>query len=147
MRLHKIKLFSTDRITSEREWEFVEFQNKHNREQEENQYELLETGRYTLDLFDRRNAALRAKMDECQATIYKAKSVMPKNVDYAERVICLQDAIAALKDQKATPAEKNRLLKAIIERIEYSGTESAHTNRKGKPKGINSFSLDVYLRL
>lgn len=117
------------------------------REQEENQYELLETGKYTLDLFDRRNTALRAKMDECQAAIYKAKSVMPKNVDYAERVISLQDAIAALKDQKATPAEKNRLLKAIIDRIEYTGTESAHTNRKGKPKGINSFSLDVYLRL
>lgn len=125
----------------------LEKQMEEYRAQEEKQFELLEMGKYTVDLFDRRNAALRAKMDECQTAIYKAKSVMPKNVDYAERTICLQDAIAALKDEKATAAEKNRLLKAIVERIEYTGTESLHTDRKGKPKGINSFSLDVYLRL
>lgn len=117
------------------------------REQEDKQYELLETGRYTQDLFDRRNATLRAKMDECQAAIYKAKSVMPKNVDYSERVVAMEAAIEMLKDPEATPTEKNKALKAIVERIEYKGIESLGTDRKGKKKGENSFELKVFLRI
>lgn len=116
--------------------------------QEEKQYDLLETGKYTQDLFDRRNAALREKIEECQTAIYKAKSVMPKNVDFAERVVALEAAIAVLKDQEATPAEKNKILRAIVERIEYTGSESIdHTKRKGVKQGSNPFTLEVFLRL
>lgn len=117
------------------------------RAQEDKQYELLETGRYTQDLFDRRNAALRAKIEDCQAAIYKAKAEMPATVDYAERVTSLEAAIAILKDPDATPEQKNKLLKVIVDRIEYTGKASLHTNRKGKPKGDNSFTLEVFLRL
>ena len=117
------------------------------RDQEEMQYELLETGKYSQDLFDRRNAVLREKMEACQAQIFKTKSSMPKSVDYGERVLSLKAAITSLRDDKATPAEKNKIIKAIVDRIEYTGTPSSGPDRKGKPQGTNSFTLDVFLRL
>ena len=117
------------------------------RAQEEKQYELLETGVYSQDLFDRRNAALRAKIEECQSDIYKAKSAMPDAVDYAERVVALKDAIAILKDEAATPEAKNKILKAIVERIEYHGPPSDPDNKKQNRAGVDPFELKVFLRL
>ena len=118
------------------------------RDQEEKQYELLETGKYSQDLFDRRNAALRAKMEDCQAQIYKAKQAMPESVDYAERIVKLQDAIALLKDPEATPKEKNKALKAIVSRIDFTGSPSDGQNKKRQNKtGVDPFSIAVTLRL
>ena len=90
------------------------------KEQEENQYELLETKKYTLELFEKRNAALRDKMKKCEAQIREAKNNMPPEVDYAERIVALEDAIKALRDDSVSIAEKNKLLKKIIDRIEIT---------------------------
>jgi hypothetical protein len=118
------------------------------RDQEEKQYELLETGKYSQDLFDRRNAALRTKMEDCQAQIYAAKKSMPESVDYAERIAKLQEAIAILKDPEATPKEKNKTLKAIIERIDFTGSPSDGQNKKRQNRsGVDPFSIAVTLRL
>ena len=120
------------------------------REQEEKQYELLETGKYTQDLFDRRNAALRAKIEDCQSSLYKAKAVMPKNVDYTERVASLLAAIDGLKNPKLKPTEKNKLLRAIVERVEFRGSPSRSDNgkkAKGYKKGHNPFTIKVFLRI
>lgn len=127
----------------------LEKQMEEYKDQEDKQYELLETGRYTQDLFDRRNAVLRAKMEDCMKQIYQAKATMPKDVDYAERVVALREALAMLKDPEAAPAEKNKVLRAIIDRIEYTGTPSLTTGQPGRPKGTgpNTFSLKVFLRL
>lgn len=116
------------------------------RQQEEKQYEFLETGRYTPDMFDRRNAILRQKMEDCQERIYKAKATMPKEVNYAERIVMLKDAIAAMKDNTATAEQKNRLLKAIVERIEFTGFPPADKS-KGYKKGENDYKLSITLRL
>jgi hypothetical protein len=116
------------------------------RQQEEKQYEFLETGRYTPDVFDKRNAALRQKMEDCQERIYKAKATMPKEVNYAERIVMLEDAIAAMKDDTATAEEKNRLLKAIVERIDYSGIPPVDKSKSFK-KNENDFKLSINLRL
>lgn len=114
------------------------------RDQEDKQYELLETKKYTQEVFDRRNAQLRAKMEECEKQIYLAKSAMPKAVNYAEKVVALEEAIAALKDPTADLADVNKVLKAIIERIEFTGTPS-----RGKygPRESKEIVLKVFLRL
>jgi hypothetical protein len=114
------------------------------REQEEHQYELLETRKYTQELFDRRNAALRAKMEECQKQLYLARSAMPKAVNYAERVVALENAIKALHDPEASNTEVNRVLKAIIERIDFTGTPA-----RGKygPREGETIKLDVTFKL
>ena len=119
------------------------------RAQEERQYELLETNpEYPQEVFNRRNRELRAKMDECQAAIYKAKSALPQSVDYAERVLALKNAIAILKDADATPAEQNRIVKAIVQRIEYSSVPSDRENRKRLRGGdVSPFEIRIMLRL
>ena len=109
------------------------------REQEDKQFELLETGKYTQAIFDRRNAALREKMEACEAEMRQARAAMPKNVDYAERIVSLEEAIAALRDPEVSNRETNRVLRSIVERIEYSSP----------PVGSKEtdITLDVYLRL
>ena len=90
------------------------------RQQEETQYELLETKKYTPELFEKRNTALREKMKQCEIQIEETRRTMPKPVDYAERVIALEDAISALRDDAMSAEDKNRILKRIIDKIEIS---------------------------
>lgn len=87
--------------------------------QETKQYEFLEKGIYSEEKFLERNKALLEEMDALKATIFKAKQEIPKEVDYNEKIVRLQDAIAALRNDDLTPLEKNKLLKKIIDRIEY----------------------------
>ena len=88
--------------------------------QEENQYELLETKKYTLELFEKRNAALREKMKQCEKQIWETECNMPEEIDYAERIVALEDAIKGLRDDSVSIEEKNRLLKKIIDKIEIT---------------------------
>lgn len=119
------------------------------RAQEDRQYELLETNpNYSQEVFNRRNAELRQKMEECKAAIYKAKSTLPESVDYSERVEVLKSAIGILKDDTATPAEKNKVLKSIVKKIEYSGQPSDNSpNRWQNRTGQDPFEIVVTLRL
>ena len=132
------------RKTQERILAKLQKQMNEYREQEDHQYELLETKKYTQELFDRRNAQLRAKMEECEKQIYKAKAVMPKTVNYAEKVVALEAAIAALHNTDASTAEVNKILKAIIERIEFTGEPSR--GRYGPREG-EGIKLEVFLKL
>ena len=109
------------------------------REQEEMQYELLETKRYTQELFEKRNSALRQRMAECEAQIQKARKALPDAINYEEKTIQLKEAIQALKDDSLAPAEQNRFLKVIIDRIELA------TIDKGIKK--TDLNLKVFLRL
>ena len=109
------------------------------KEQEETQYELLETKKYTPELFEKRNAALREKMKQCEIQIDETRRTMPKPVDYAERIIALEDAIAALKDDTLEAEEQNRILKRIVERIEIETFPL--------PKRNTGCTLDIYLLL
>lgn len=109
------------------------------REQEDNQYDLLERKKYTQAVFDRRNAALREKMDACEKELHLARSAMPKNVDYAERIATLEEAIAALRDPDVSNKDANRLLRAAVERIEYSAPPVGSKETATK--------LEVFMRL
>lgn len=117
------------------------------RAQEDKQFDLLETGVYSQEVFDRRNGVLRDKMEKCRQEIYQTKATMPKSVDYAEQVVKLQDAIAVIKDPDATPVQKNKILKAIIDRIEFTGYVSDPENKIRLRHGHNPFTLEVFLRL
>ena len=136
------------RKIQQRRLEKLEQQLEEYRDQEEKQYELLEKRVYTEDVFERRNASLRAKIEETQTAIYKAKAVMPERVDFEERVVTLKAAIAVLKDPDATPTEKNKILKTIIERVEYHGPPSDRDNKKRQNRnGADPFTLAITLRL
>lgn len=121
--------------------EKLEKQMEEYRQQEEKQYDLLETGKYTQDLFDKRNAALRQKMETCQAQIFETRSTMPQEINYEEKIIILQDVILALKSPDKTPAEKNRMLKSIVKRIDYSVVGDQDT------RNVIDIRLAFFLRL
>lgn len=90
---------------------------------ENRQHDLLESGTYSEEVFLKRNKALHVEMDDLKSRIYEAKQNLPKEVDYKGKIIKLQDAIAGLRDNSITPEQKNRLLKAIVRRIEYEFIE------------------------
>ena len=119
--------------------ERMEKQMEEYRKQEEKQYELLETGVYTQSVFDHRNAALRQKIAECQLQLRSAKANAPKAIDYEERISTLEEAITLLKDPEISVEHKNRFLKRIIDRIEYSTGESSYNH--------TTILLDITLRL
>lgn len=109
------------------------------RQQEEKQYDLLETGKYTQALFDKRNAALREKMEDCQKQIVETKRTMPQEVDYAEKIATLKKAIDALKDDTIPAKKKNYLLKGIIEKVEMTTVDLGFKK--------TDIQLAVFLRL
>lgn len=109
------------------------------RRMEDFQYDQLESGKYSQEVFDRRNAALREKMEACERDLYQARQAMPRNVNYEERIESLQRAIAAMKDPDMDIEAQNRLLRAIVDHIDYSA--------EGKSRFVDKVYLDVHLRL
>ena len=108
--------------------------------QESKQYDLLETGIYSNEVFLERNTALREKITLCFKQLEEAKKNQPRAINYEEKVISLKGAIAAIDDDSVSNEEKNRLLKAIIDKIEYS-------SEKGQPYGKNEFKLSITLKI
>ena len=108
--------------------------------QEEMQFELLETRKYSQELFDKRNAALREKMNICLAQLNEAKRNLPDAVNYEDKVVALKEAIRSFNDDKISVNKKNRLMKSIIKSIEYS-------SKPKQPQGVNDFSIEITLNL
>ena len=108
--------------------------------QEAKQYDLLETGIYTNEVFMERNTALREKITQCTNQIAEAKNSLPQSVDYEEKIMSLKEAIAVIDDDTVPVDKKNRLLKAAIKEMEY-------TSEKGQPLGTNNFDLSITLNI
>ena len=108
--------------------------------QEAKQYDLLETGIYTNEVFLERNAALREKITACSAQLAEARKNLPQAIDYAGAIITLKEAVEAIDDDTVPADKKNRLLKAAIKEIEY-------TSEKGQPLGTNHFELSITLNI
>lgn len=71
------------------------------------------------EIFKQLNAKLLREKDEVRQALAQAYDSMPKPVDYQEKIVKLQDALNALQDDDMNAEEKNKLLKACIEKIEY----------------------------
>ena len=93
--------------------------------------DFLESGTYTEEMFIKRNNLLQAQMEEQRSKIFECKQTMPKEVDYQEKIIKLKKAIAALRNDELSIESKNKLLKAIVERIDFEFIERLS---KGKAK-------------
>ena len=71
-------------------------------------------------IFQTLNSKLLKEKEDVQEALRKAYDTTPAPLDYEQRIITLKDALNALTDDTKSGAEKNRFLKACIERIEYS---------------------------
>jgi hypothetical protein len=108
--------------------------------QEAKQYDLLETGIYTNEVFLARNTALREKITNCSDQLAEAKKNLPSAINYAEKIMILKEAVIALDDDDYPVEQKNRLLKSVIKEIEY-------TSEKDQPKRTNNFQLSITLNI
>lgn len=99
------------------------------KQQEGKQYDLLEKGFYTEEKFIERNKALHIEMEALKGRIFEASKTLPKEVDYQKKIITLQKAVAGMRDDNISILAKNKLLKAIVGRVEY---ETVGWEGKGK---------------
>lgn len=81
-------------------------------------------------VFQALNAKLLKEKEEVQQALCKAYESMPEPVDYEEKLMRFQAALDALDDPKATAAQKNKLLKACIERIDYKREKAERIKSK-----------------
>jgi hypothetical protein len=91
--------------------------------------------RMPTEIFKQLNEKLLKEKDEVQQALCKAYESMPEPVDYEEKARKFRDALNALKDPNVGAKEKNMLLKACIERIDYS---------REKPQRIKSQQTRYY---
>lgn len=110
------------------------------------------------DVFKQLNAKLLKEKEEVQQALNKAYDEVPDPVDYAERVVTLREALALLRDPSADASLQNKMLKACIERIEYSrdrverlkrkpGEAHGETLIRGANWSETPFHIDVKLRV
>ena len=105
--------------------------------------DLLEQGVYTVDVYLERERDLRARIEACQNALEqlrpKEKPMEQVLAEFAPLVKNVLEAYAATDD----PAEKNALLKTVIDHIVYFKT--AKTLRGHSP--LESLTLEIYPRL
>ena len=111
-------------------------------DQHTRQYDLLEKGIYTAEVFLERSAAIQSKIDTISTDIQTIK----EQITYEEaRSASRKDFIPKCEDlldryDILSVTQKNALWKELIERVVY---EKHTKNRKGKGKEVN-FSLSIY---
>jgi hypothetical protein len=86
------------------------------------------------EIFKQLNEKLLKEKEEVRQALCKAYESMPEPINYEEQLIKFKDALKALKNPKADSATKNRLLKACIERIEYSRERPQRITREEAEK-------------
>jgi hypothetical protein len=79
-------------------------------------------------------------MDAVKSKIYEVSRNMPEEIDYQDKIVKLKDAISGMTDPNITPLAKNKLLKTIVERIDYE-----YLNYEGH--GKVRYRLHIRLRL
>lgn len=86
-------------------------------------------------IFKKLNEKVIQEKEETKKSLELAYETMPEPVDYGEQVKRFKDALDALKDPNADAQHQNNLLKACIERIDYS---------REKPQRIPSQQIRYY---
>ena len=108
--------------------------------QEQKQYEFLEKGIYTEEVFEQRHNALKEKKLALMNTIQETMENIPEQVDYREKVIMLKNAIKELEKPNATAEKKNKLLKSVVDRIDYYA-------EKNQGYGEIKFTIDITMNI
>lgn len=96
-------------------------------------FDLFERNIYEEDDFVERRRLLDERKKAAEKQLLELQSTKPEPIDYEEKIIKLSDAITALKDDSVSPTIKNRYMKEVVHRIEFSRDDP------------DSFNLDVFL--
>jgi hypothetical protein len=101
-------------------------------------HDFLEDGTYTKEVFNQRMLLLSGQIEELRQRIFDTRQSMPQEIDYADRIVKLKKAIEGLRDDSIPIEAKNKLLKAIVKRIDY---EYVAYEGKGKVR----YRLHIFL--
>lgn len=108
------------------------------------------TKRMPSEIFKQLNEKLLKEKDEVRKALNKAYEYMPKTIDYNKKIVRFKAALEALNNPTVNAEEKNRLLKACIDRIEYSRPQSKRLKRgeeEIKKAGWASTEIQVDIKL
>ncbi|MBS6396712.1 MAG: recombinase family protein [Clostridiales bacterium] len=110
----------------------------------ERQYDLLERGVYTEEMFFERNARMRKKKDELTARLEALQAELKDETGRDAAIKNLLPALRTIREAYSSidsPAAQNALLKEVIDHVEYTKTENG---RWGCP---DSFTLEIFPRV
>lgn len=106
-------------------------------------YDLLEEKIYSRLVFTARNNMLAVQRNELNEKIKNAKMMKPIIINYDEKIMKFSKVIEYLKNDQIDADAKNKMLKSIISRIEYS---TIPVNKKNNGRWIeHNVQLDIYL--
>lgn len=108
------------------------------------QYDLLERGIYTEEVFFNRNAQMRKRRDELKTQLNDLISELEKESSRGTAIRNLLPTLRTIHDVYHTltsPVEKNNLLKEVIDHIEYTKTDGGRHGRS------DSFVLEIFPRV
>ena len=97
-------------------------------------------------VFERLNGQTVAEITEVQEALCTARDSIPEPINLQEKVTNFRAALEALQDPDAPAKEKNKLIKACVERITYS-RERAGNNGHTKKGEETTIHLDIKLRV
>lgn len=116
------------------------------RELEIKQWDEKTKGEMPEHVFKRLNAQVLQEIDEVQDALCTAAEAVPEPINLQEKLTTFQEALTVVQDPDAPIMEKNLLLKACIDRIEYS-RERAGLNGHPVKGGEMPIRLDITLRV
>lgn len=95
-------------------------------------------------VFQKLNGDTVKEIAEVQEALCTARGSIPEPINLQERVTTFKSALEALKDEDAPVKEKNKLLKACIERITYS---RHRVGNNGHPKRGEETPIQLTFKL
>lgn len=95
-------------------------------------------------VFKELNGPTVAEIAELEISLHEAKTLAPEPQDIKTKIVTLKAALDALQDPDAPVKEKNRLLKACIERITYSRERYTAV---GTPSGMQESPIHLHFVL
>ena len=104
------------------------------------QWEAYTEGGMPKNIFDKLNEKVLKEKEENEQALIVAQNSMPKIRDYEEKSFRFKEALTALRNPNVPAEQKNILLKACIERIEYK-------REKGDRWHQAPFELDIKLKV
>lgn len=98
-----------------------------------------ESQRMPPHIFKMLNEKLLKEKDEVKEAMCNARKSMPDPIDYAEKRQRFSDALNALLDPEVDAEQKNRLLKACIDRITYNRAAS----QRAKSQQVKFYDKEI----
>lgn len=110
------------------------------KKQREKLFDYFERELYSEQEFLERKKALAEKIDKMEQLIYEERKKEPVRIDYKAKIVSFQEAVDTLRDNSVPAKQKNKLLKEIIERIDYYNEGTVGINHSGV------VHLDIYFK-